>query len=162
MRIRTRMAFFCLCIIAAVLLSGCLGEKTHPVPPADTPVILVDYQRTGGIAGFNDRVVIFDNRVTLVSTRKITTEISLNQTDLEQIDSLFAANRFMDLDGSYTSARGGADLLQYRISYHGKTVTTEDTAIPDQIQPLIEEMDRIVAMASANQKANSSLPRIIP
>jgi hypothetical protein len=149
-------------MVAAVLLSGCLGERTPPASSADPPVILVDYQRTGGIAGMNDRVVIFDNGVAMISTRKTMTEFSLNQTELEQIDSLFKANKFMELEGNYTSAREGADFLQYSISYRGKTVKTEDTAIPDQVEPIIDEMNRIAAMATANEMTGSPLPRISP
>ncbi|MCK9579620.1 MAG: hypothetical protein M0Q92_04120 [Methanoregula sp.] len=162
MRIRTWMAFLSLCLVAAVLLSGCLGERTSPSPRTDPPGIMVDYQRTGGIAGVNDRLVIFDNGVAMISTRKIMTEFSLNQTELELIDSLFKANRFMELEGNYTSAREGADFLQYSISYCGKTVKTEDTAIPDQAQPIIDEMNRIAAMATANEMTGSPLPRISP
>jgi len=149
-------------MVTAVLLSGCLGERTPQVPRADPPGIMVDYWQTGGIAGVNDRLVIFDNGVAMVSTRKIMTEFSLNQTELEQIDSLFKVNRFMELEGNYTSAREDADFLQYSISYRGKTVKTEDTAIPDQVEPIIDAMNRIAAMATASEMTVSPLPQISP
>ncbi len=151
-----------LCLVAAVLLGGCLGERTSPLPTTDAPEVFVDYQRTGGIAGVNDRVVIFDNGVALVSTRKETTEIALNQSELEQVSSLFNTSGFVDLEGSYTSARGGADLMQYSISYSGKVVSTEDTAIPVRIQPVIDELNRIVSLSLVNEKTDYPLPHIIP
>jgi hypothetical protein len=146
----------------AVLLSGCLGERTSPQTNDQPPVIFVDYQRTGGIAGVNDRVVIFDNGVALVSTRKMTTEIALNQTELDKINLLFTTSDFLAFEGNYTSGRGGADLLQYRISYYEKTVQTEDTAIPVRMQPIIDEMNQIVAETLVTARAGSSLPHIIP
>ena len=54
-------------VVTAVVLTGCLGTKTLPVPDPAEPTLFVDYQRSGGIAGMNDRLVIFDNGVALVS-----------------------------------------------------------------------------------------------
>lgn len=162
MRISSGKSVCLICLVMAVLLSGCLGERASPQTSDQPPVIFVDYQRTGGIAGVNDRVVIFDNGVTLVSTRKMTTEIALNQTELDEINSLFTTSDFLALEGNYTSGRGGADLLHYRISYYGKTVRTEDTAIPVKIQPVIDAMNRIVAETLVTARAGSSLPHIIP
>ena len=107
----------------------------------------MDYQRSGGIAGVNDRLVIFDNGVTLVSSRTTSREILLNQSDLEQISTVFDAAQFPALEGNYTSRRGGADFMQYSISYQGKTVNTEDTAIPPALEPVIREMNRILSTA---------------
>lgn len=162
MRISSWKIVCVICLVMAVLLSGCLGERASPPTSDQPPVIFVDYQRTGGIAGVNDRVVIFDNGVTLVSTQKMTTEIALNQTERDAITSLFTTNGFFDLEGNYTSGRGGADLMQYRITYYGKTVQTEDTAIPLKVQPVIDEMNRIVSQTLATARAGSPLPHIIP
>jgi hypothetical protein len=56
-----------MCLFAFVITGGCLGSKTVPVTPATPPAVLVDYQRTGGIAGINDRLVIFDNGAAVIS-----------------------------------------------------------------------------------------------
>jgi hypothetical protein len=162
MYIRIWLAFFSLCIITGVLMSGCLGVKTPPLSSSVPPSVFVDYQRTGGIAGLNDRVVIFDNGVTLISSRAVNSEIHLNQTELERIASLFGDSTFSNLEGNYTSQRGGADFMQYTLSYHGKTVHTEDTAIPSSLQPIIEEMNRILSLEKDPGQTGSSLPRITP
>ena len=161
MRIRIWLAVLCLCMIAAVIHSGCLGGKTPPGALSPTPAIFVDYQRTGGIAGMNDRVVIFDNGVTVMSSRRVNTEVTLNQSDLDRIERIFSENKFSALEGNYTSPRGGADFLHYRITFKGKTVQTEDTAIPSSLEPVIEEMNRILTLGSSNMTADSSLP-VIP
>jgi hypothetical protein len=157
--IRIRLIFFSLCIIAAVLLSGCLGFKTTPVSSPAPPAVFVDYQRTGGIAGLNDRVVIFDNGFGVISGRRVTTEISFNRSEMVRIGNLFSENKFVTLDANYTSRRGGADFMQYTITFQGKTVHTEDTAIPAALQPIIEEMNRILKDGTAPALA-SPLPRI--
>ncbi len=162
MHSRTWAALFTGCLVLCVLVSGCLGGRESPQPAEEPPVILVDYQRTGGFAGFDDRVVIFDNGVALVSTKTSITEITLSQEDLGRIRELFAAARFGELEAQYTSARESADLLQYSITYKGKIVQTEDTVIPPQVLPVIEEMDRLIALPQSPETGGPQLPLTIP
>jgi hypothetical protein len=159
---RTWTGIFVILVVTALVLTGCLGMKTPPVSRPAAPTLFVDFQRTGGIAGVNDRVVIFDNGITLVSSRTTSREILLNQSDLEQISAVFDAGQFAMLEGNYTSRRGGADFLQYSISYRGKTVNTEDTAIPPSLEPVIKEMDRILSSGLGSGQADSPFPRITP
>jgi hypothetical protein len=147
-------------VVTAVVLTGCLGVKTPPVSRPAAPTLFVDYQRTGGIAGINDRVVIFDNGITLVSSRATSREILLNQSNLEHLSAVFDDAGFSRLEGNYTSRRGGADFLQYSISYRGKTVNTEDTAIPPSLEPVIEEMNHILNTGLNSGQADSPLPGI--
>jgi hypothetical protein len=147
-------------LVVAIVLTGCLGMKTPPVSRSAAPTLFVDYQRTGGIAGVNDRLVIFDNGVTLVSTRTASGEIQLNKSDLENISAVFDVAQFPMLEGNYTSRRGGADFMQYSISYQGKTVNTEDTAVPAALEPVIKEMDSILSTSLDSGQAYSPLPRI--
>jgi len=147
-------------VVIAIVLAGCLGVKTPPVSRPSAPTLFVDYQRTGGIAGLNDRLVIFDNGVTLVSSRTTSREILLNKSDLEQISALFDAAQFSTLEGNYTSRRGGADFMQYSISYRGKTVNTEDTAIPESLDPVISGMNLIMSTGLEGGQAGFQLPSI--
>jgi hypothetical protein len=147
-------------VIAALVLTGCLGIRTLPVSRAAEPALLVDYQRTGGIAGASDRLVIFDNGVGLASSRTTSREILLNQSDLDRILRIFEEAKFSGLAGNYTSRRGGADLLQYSISYRGRTVNTEDTAVPSSLEPVIRELDRMLSEGLKSGQADLSLPKI--
>jgi hypothetical protein len=147
-------------VVTALVLTGCLGVKTPAAPGPANPALFVDYQRTGGIAGVNDRLVIFDNGVALVSSRTTSREIVLNQSDLEHISGIFDAGQFAMLEGNYTSRRGGADLMQYSITYQGKTVITEDTAIPPSLEPVITDMNRIMGTGLGSGQTDLLLPRI--
>jgi hypothetical protein len=140
-------------ILTAVLLGGCLGIKAPPVSRPEAPAILVDYQKTGGIAGLDNRLVIFTNGAGLISGKNVNREISFNQSELKRIDEIFSSVRFSQLEPSYTSRRGGADLIKYAISYRNLTVTTEDTAIPPPLQPAIDEMNRIMDSNLVQQKS---------
>jgi hypothetical protein len=149
-------------IIAAVMLSGCLGSKTIPGSHPQAPAVLVDYYRTGGIAGFNDRLVIFDNGIALVSSKTTNSEIDLNQTDIDRIITLFNKAQFAMLEGNYSARPGSVDLIKYTISYENRTVSTEDTAIPPSLKPLIAELNRLVGMGASNEQTSflaANLPR---
>lgn len=158
---RTGTGIFAVLIVTALAMTGCLGMKTLPVPRTPAPSLIVDYQRTGGIAGVSDRLVIFDNGVGLVSSRKLSREILLNQSDLDRISGIFDDTKFFGLEGNYTSRRGGADLMQYSISYRGRTVNTEDTAIPPAMEPVVMELNRILDDGLKSRQADLSLPKII-
>jgi len=138
-----------LIIIVLVLGCGCLGSKTPPVSHPPVPAVLVDYYRSGGIAGFNDRLVIFDNGVAVVSGKTINQEIEINKTDIDRIVMLFNQSRFSTLEQSYSARPGSADLIKYTISYQNKTVDAEDTVIPLALQPIIDELNRILTLASS-------------
>jgi hypothetical protein len=73
-------------------------------------------------------------------------EITVNRTELIRLSALFDDAQFSMLKGNYTSRRGGADFIQYSISYHGKTVKTEDSAVPPALQPVIDELNEIVSV----------------
>jgi hypothetical protein len=153
----------CICavlVLTAAVISGCFGPKILPVPNPSDPALLVDYQRTGGFAGSDDRLVIFDNGIALVRSRTTSREIQLNQSDLENISAVFAAAQFATLEGNYTSGRQGADFMQYSITFRGKTVNTEDTALPPALEPVILEMNRIVSAGLKNGQADLSLPDV--
>ena len=48
--------------------------------------------------------------------------------------------------------------MQYSISYQGKTVNTEDTAIPPALEPVIKEMNRILSTGLNSGQGDLSLP----
>jgi len=148
-------------IIALVVVSGCLGSKTPPVSRPKAPAVLVDYYRTGGLAGFDDRLVIFDNGVAVVSSKTVNQEIEISKTDIDRIITLFNQSQFPMLEGSYSARPGSTDLIKYTISYHSKTVNAEDSVEPPALQPVIDELNRILAM-TASIKQTSSMAANMP
>jgi hypothetical protein len=145
MLIRKWIIIFSVFLLSAVLSSGCLFTKTPAATPSAPPAIFVDYHRTGGFAGLDDRLVIFDNGDGIISSKSRTLEISVNQTELIRLSALFDEAQFSMLKGNYTSRRTGSDFIQYSISYHSKTVKTEDSAVPPALQPVIDELNGIVS-----------------
>jgi hypothetical protein len=149
-------------LLAAVALSGCLGVKTPPISRPAPPEVFVDYHRTGGIAGLDDRIVIFDNGVAVISQKTASTEITLNQSDLKRITGIFEKAQFSMLEGNYSARQGAADFFRYTISYHGKTVIAEDSATPPSLQPLIDEMNRIIKSETGSEPVEGQLVNLPP
>ncbi len=135
----------CLFIIAVTILSaGCITTKIPAVSKPAPPAVFVDYHRSGGAAGLDDRLVIFDNGVAVISSKSGSREIDLNTTDIERITALFDAAQFSELQANYPAPRASADLVAYSISYHGKTVTTADTAIPPRLQIVLSVLNHLL------------------
>jgi hypothetical protein len=141
-------------IIVLTGVSGCLGSKTPPVSRPSAPAVLVDYHRTGGIAGFDDRLVIFDNGVVVVSGKTVNQEIEINKTDIDRIVTLFNQSQFSLLEGNYSARPGSTDLIKYTISYNSKTVNAEDSAIPPALQPVIDELNRILTLTTGMKQTS--------
>jgi hypothetical protein len=148
-----RLVAFGLIIVVLIMVSGCLGSKTPPISHPPAPAVLVDYYRTGGFAGFNDRLVIFDNGVAVVSGKNVNREIQLNKSGIDRINSIFNESQFSMLEGNYTARHGSVDLIKYSISYHSKTVIAEDSAFPPSLQPVIDELNRILSFNSTLEQA---------
>lgn len=147
-------------LLAALVCCGCLGVKTPPMSRPAAPAVLVDYHRTGGIAGFDDRLVLFDNGAGVVSSKTKNTELMLNQSDLDHITTLFREAQFSMLDGNYSSRYNGADYIQYSVSYHGKTVKSEDSATPPSLQLVIDELNQIMSRRLSGEQVSLPLTRI--
>jgi len=111
---------------------------------ADTEEPLVEFWRTGGFAGMDDHLVIFDDGSATLSRKEYTKSLSLGESALEDLVSLFEQSGFMNLASQYPAPPGSADLFIYQISWQGKMVVVEDTAIPEDLQELIDVLTSLV------------------
>lgn len=131
---------FCLLILA-----GC----TEETPPTNTtsppPTVLVDYIRTGGIAGMDDHMVVFSNGQTVFTTRQRTGEFALRPEDLSSVETLIRQADFPRLNASYPAPAQGADYFYYTLTVGEKTVHTETTGIPSNLAPLISRLEEILS-----------------
>lgn len=162
MYIRKWIIVFIAFLLVAAVTAGCLGVRTPPVAKPTPPSIMLDYHRSGGIAGLDDRLVIFDNGAAVFSSRTINRELFLNQTDLDRITALFSEAQYSLLEENYTSRRDGADFIHYTITYHGKTVNTEDSAVPPSLQLILDEMDRMISEESKTGSSNQPFASLTP
>ncbi len=134
---------------AALLLALCLGACAGPAAQPDTTP-LVQYQRTGGIAGFDDRLVIMPDGKAQLARRGSTAEFTLDAATIAQLEVLFEQSGFMALQGEYVPANTCCDLIDYVIHYRVepqliKRVHTMDTAVPQELQPILVKLNEIIS-----------------
>lgn len=132
-------------LMIAVSFCGCMSEPSSNGNSQPPPGVLLDYHRTGGIAGFDDHLIVFENREAIISTRQGNGTFVLDSGSLKEISDLMNKAQFTTLNASYPAPSPGADYFSYEITYQGHTVTTEDTGVPDRLVPVIAELNEIVS-----------------
>ena len=108
----------------------------------DLPVI--EFSRTGGFAGFDDHIAIYEDGSAVVTRKETTARMSLPDGTLQQLYTLFDQASFEELGDSYPAPTPGCDYFSYVIVFNGKTVTTEDTGVPSALEPVFAILGRII------------------
>jgi hypothetical protein len=140
----------CLIAVFVVLttllfLAGCASDIPVPSNNHTAQKVLVDYTRSGGIAAFNDRVVIFENGQAVYSRNSKTGEFTVPADQLSELQKLLVNADFPSLAPSYPAPSPGADYFQYTITYGDKTVTTQTGGVPDSLLAIIGRLDALLA-----------------
>lgn len=106
---------------------------------------LVEYQRSGGIAGREDRLVVYTDGTAHLYRRGVISDFTVGGDTLAQLRSLLGKIRFDGLRSEYLPPRRGADLFEYVVVYGTHRVRAVDTAVPSELQPLIQLLNGLVA-----------------
>ncbi|HUU74887.1 MAG TPA: hypothetical protein VMW63_02230 [Methanoregulaceae archaeon] len=128
--------------------AGCTEERPSGSDSAPPPAILVDYSRTGGIAGFEEHLVVFENGQAVYSAHSGSGVIMLDVATLEEVRTLLDSADFPNMSNEYPAESQGSDYITYVIMYQGKTVQTETTGVPEELAPLISLLDSILAFGN--------------
>lgn len=137
-------------ILAAWLLATCGGPaRTRSDASAGGDVLLV-YRRTGGLAGLNDQLTIHANgKVTLQQKNGRQDAFMLDDSTLSGLMKTLDSASFFQLESRYEPGRTIPDALNYEITYRNAgrrhTVTVTDGAIPQQLAPLLDQLNEIMA-----------------
>lgn len=105
---------------------------------------LVGFSRTGGFAGFHDHLVIYPDGSASLTRKEYATGYTLAPEDLLELQDLLTGSGFSSLDPEYRAVNSGADLFTYEITYDGRTVLAEETAVPEHLIPVIDVLSRLV------------------
>lgn len=124
--------------IALASLVGC--ASVNPQAPA-----LIEYQRSGGIAGREDRLVVHTDGTARLYRRGAVSDFTVGGDTLAQLRSLLKTIAFDDLRSDYLPSRPGADFFEYIVVYGNRRVRAMDTAVPAELQPLIQLLNGLVA-----------------
>ncbi|MBI4318451.1 MAG: hypothetical protein HY675_08175 [Chloroflexi bacterium] len=105
---------------------------------------MIEFRRSGGIAGLNDRMIIDSSGKVTISRKSGGDTFVLDRKDLEEILRQAEDAGFAKLETEYLPANRCCDLIEYDIVYKGREVRTMDTAVPLPLQPLLESLNKLV------------------
>lgn len=125
-------------LLLATLVIGCATSRPQVPEP------FVEYQRSGGIRGLDDHLVITADGVAQLRRKAVRSEIALTEDVMQGLRDALSAIEFGQLRREYLPERPGADLFEYVITYEGHAVRTRDTAIPPELRELITVLNRII------------------
>lgn len=135
---KTKLIFMIFVILAALLV-GC----------AATPeTSLLEYQRTGGIAGLDDRLVIDSAGKATLTRKGQEASFTVSADELKAIQDELEKVNFSGLEAEYLPVNPGADLFDYRLTYGGQTVHLVDTAVPEAVMPVLDLLNQLMEAKS--------------
>jgi hypothetical protein len=111
---------------------------------------MLTYERSGGIAGLRDELTIYYDGRYEVQRNGSETEFTLDRDELTHLENLIQQANFFQLNDNYLPGNIIPDAFQYVISYRteeGKmhTVRTMTTAVPEVLEPVLSELNQIIA-----------------
>jgi hypothetical protein len=114
--------------------------------------ILVDYKRTGGFAGFDDHLTIYENGAAVITTKNGGNRYTLTSKELNNLTALFESSGFnsvrqQDLPMVKVS---GNDFFYYSIDFRDHKIEANEYAFPESLDPVIEFLNNLVLQGMAS------------
>jgi hypothetical protein len=114
--------------------------------------ILVDYKRTGGFAGFDDHLTVYENGAAVVTTKNGGNRYTLSSKELNDLTALFESSGFNSV--SQQDLRmvkvSGNDFFYYSIDFRGHKLEANEYAFPESLEPVIERLNNLVLQGMAS------------
>jgi hypothetical protein len=105
---------------------------------------LVEFQRSGGIAGQTTKLVVQENGEALLFARGDTVDREVPGDTLARLKTLLQGIPFDALRAEYQPPQSGADRYEYTIAHRGHRVRMYDGTVPPEVQPLIDVLNGLV------------------
>ena len=133
-------------VAALAAASGCDRPGDQPTAAEKEPAGLaseVVFKRTGGLAGFEDRVEISrDGTVRIQLTGGRPAAKTLTSEETARLAGLLADSGLFQEGGAFRSK--GADLISYVVQYNGVTVAADEEKVPDELRPVLDRLMEIL------------------
>ncbi|MEI6293275.1 MAG: hypothetical protein WCP36_06310 [Methanomicrobiales archaeon] len=109
---------------------------------------IVDYKRTGGLAGFNDHLTIYANGTTFVTTKNRENQYVLPSKEMNDLIALFETSGFNSLNQADLAMYkvSGNDFFMYSIEFRGHKIEAIEYAFPESVIPVIERLNNLVLL----------------
>ena len=133
--------------IKTALLALCVIGCTRTASQVSSP--LIEYHRSGGIRGTDDRLVIRDDGTATLNRNGSASNITVTSDVVDRLRRALSQSQFGSLRSEYEAPRGGggADMYEYAITHKGHTVRAKDASLPEALHPVISILDRILSNA---------------
>ena len=139
--VRPLLTIIAVAAIGATLL---LAATDTPPAPAAAHSTLVTFHRSGGFAGFDDRVTVKrDRRVTVRSRGAAARHTRLSKAAMRKLRRALEAAR-LDQPPPQGPPSGCADCFVYSIAYGGHRVELSEDRVPDRMRPAINRLSRLI------------------
>jgi hypothetical protein len=100
---------------------------------------LIEYHRSGGITGREELLVVLTDGTARLSRRGVAaSDYQVGADTLTELRALLDRIDFRTMRDEYLPTRRGADLYEYVVIYQERRIRTMDTAVPPELQPLIQ------------------------
>lgn len=113
--------------------------------------VWLEYERTGGFAGFMDRLTVYTDGRAVLNRKGLETTFRLTPEEMDRIRGELTTARFTDLNEAYMPSDPCCDRFTYVIRYAnpegGKphTVKTMDGTVPPELVPVLEALNNLVS-----------------
>ncbi len=114
---------------------------------ASSSATLIEYSRTGGFAGFDDKLKIDASGHATLARRTANTEFNLTTDELNQLQVALRDASFASIPEDSVPKQLAPDEFSYTVTYANHTVKTSDTAMPSKLQPVIQALNAVIAKA---------------
>ena len=146
-------SYFVLISACLLLISGCFNDSESTTVPTSQNSVLVIYQRSGGFAGLRDQLTIYSNGRCELQRKGVEREFTIEPSQLAHLEELMEEANFLDLKEEHLPTNIGADFFEYVISYQAEegkmhSVRTMNGAVPDALQPILNELNQIISSNS--------------
>ncbi|MDQ7820898.1 MAG: hypothetical protein QN173_09830 [Armatimonadota bacterium] len=132
------------------------GNETRQTVRFQFVPLLVEFSLAGGIAGMTQRLRVFPDGLARVDSDRAAYCARLEPERLERLRRALDQAGFPGLLPEYRPARPVMDGYTYRVTYQGRTVTTQDPvddAAPAALRPVIRELAAIVRQVAEQKRA---------
>ena len=120
--------------IKTALLALCVIGCTRTASQVSSP--LIEYHRSGGIRGTDDRVVIRDDGTATLNRNGRASSITVASDVMARLRRAVRRSQFASLRSEYQAPPGGADMYEYTITHNGHTVRAKDASLPEALHPV--------------------------
>ncbi len=131
--------------IKTALLALCVIGCTRTASQVSSP--LIEYHRSGGIRGTDDRLVIKDDGTAILNRNGTASNTTVASDVMARLRRAVRRSQFASLRSEYQAPPGGADMYEYTITHNGHTVRAKDASLPEALHPVISILDRILSNA---------------